>query len=165
MQADCRETVIRLLKNRGYYLISVDREDRLSGFLRSGLSFGNPVNIRDRALFTHQLATLLRAGMQLSLALDTLSKQTQNKYLASVIGQLNRDVEESSSLSQAMAKHARVFPRLYTAIVKAAEESARFNDGAKTLRHLSQSGAHSLEVAETTISSLATDVLRFVRSL
>jgi type II secretory pathway component PulF len=64
-----------------------------------------------------------------------LSRQTDNKYLASVIGQVQSDVEQASSLSQAMARHPRVFSQVYTAIVEAAEESGNL---AETLSLLSR---------------------------
>ena len=123
MPAQRREAVVNSLKQKGYYLLSVEQQSRLSAALRSNAGFHRHISVRDRAIFTHQLATLLRAGMQLSIALKTLSKQTRNKYLASVALQLNSDIEQSSSLSEAMAKHPKAFSRIYTAIIEAAEES------------------------------------------
>jgi type IV pilus assembly protein PilC len=135
IRADRRETVVNTLKQKGYYLLSVEPQNKLSGFLRQNAGLGSRVSVRERAIFTHQLATLLRAGMRLSIALDTLSKQTENKYLASVIRQLHSDIEQSSSLSQAMEKHPRVFSQVYAAIVEAAEESGSL---AETLSVLSK---------------------------
>jgi len=134
MTADRREAVVSALKQKGYYLLSVEQQSKLSTVLRSNAGLGNRVSVRDRAIFTHQLATLLRAGMQLCIALKTLTKQTENKYLASVIQQLHTDIEQSSSLSQSMAKHPRAFSQVYTAIVEAAEESGSL---AETLSVLS----------------------------
>jgi type IV pilus assembly protein PilC len=128
MAADRRETVVNTLKQKGYYLLSVERQNKLSAVLSSNEGIRGRVSVRDRAIFTHQLATLLRAGMQISIALSTLSKQTENKYLASVIHQLRTDIVQSSSLSQAMEKHPRVFSKVYTAIVEAAEESGSLSE-------------------------------------
>jgi len=133
--ADRRETVVNALKQKGYYLLSVEQQNKLSVILRSNPVLRGRVNVRDRAVFTHQLATLLRAGMQLSIALTTLTRQTHNKHLASAIEQLHTDIEQSSSLSQAMAKHPRIFSQVYTAIVEAAEESGNL---AETLSVLSK---------------------------
>ena len=135
MRADRRETVVSALKQKGYYLLSVEPESKFLRFFRSDAGFRSHVSVRQKAVFTHQLATLLRAGIRLSIALNTLSKQTENKYLASVIQQLRSDIEQSSSLSQAMAKHPRVFSQVYTAIVGAAEESGSL---AETLSVLSK---------------------------
>jgi len=121
MQADNRETVISALKQKGYYPLRVQLQGKIAAVISKNAALGSRVSVRDRAVFTHQLATLLRAGMRLSIALKTLAKQTENKYFASVIQQLHNDIEQSSSLSQAMAKHPRVFSSVYTAIVTAAE--------------------------------------------
>jgi len=135
MVAERRETVVNNLKQKDYYLLSVEKQSRFSNILRSKAALCRRVSVRDRAIFTHQLGTLLRAGMQISIALRTLTRQTQNKYLASVIRQLQIDIEQSSSLSQAMAKHPRAFSQVYTAIIKAAEESGSL---AETLSVLSK---------------------------
>ncbi|MHC4742278.1 MAG: type II secretion system F family protein [Planctomycetota bacterium] len=132
--ADRRETVVNTLRQKGYYLLSVEKQGKLSSVLHSNAALRGRLNVRDRAIFTHQLATLLKAGMQLSIALKTLTKQTQNKYLASVIDQLQTDIEQSHSLSEAMAKHPKVFSPVYSAIVEAAEESGSL---AETLSVLS----------------------------
>ncbi|MFC1781759.1 type II secretion system F family protein [Planctomycetota bacterium] len=134
MIAERREAVINALRQKGYYLLSIEREDRISSFFHSNAGLGQRISVREKAIFTQQLATLLRAGMQLSMGLKTLSKQTENKYLATVIGQIQSDIEQSSSLSQAMAKHPKIFSPVYTAIVHAAEESGSL---AQTLSVLS----------------------------
>ncbi len=135
MEADCREVVIHILKDKGYFLLSVERQGRIWAVVQSAGRLGRPVAVRDMAMFTHQLATLLRAGMHLSTALATLAKQTQNAFFASAIGQLHIDIEQSSSLSEAMKRHPRVFSPIYTSIVGAAEQSG---DLAETLTVLSR---------------------------
>jgi len=128
MQADRREHVITALKNKGYYLLSVEPESKLVGVLRRGSGLGSRVTVRDKAVFVHQLATLLNAGIRLSGALKTLSKQTRNKYLASVVSQLQADIEQSSSLSQAMARHPNIFGNVLRAVVEASEESGSLGE-------------------------------------
>ena len=135
MLADRRETVVSALRQKGYHLLSVEEQSRFLSIFRATEFLSNRVSVRERAIFTHQLATLLRAGMRLSVALKTLTTQTQNKYLVSVIEQVRTDIEQSSSLSRAMAKHPRVFSRVYTAIIEAAEESGTL---AETLSILSE---------------------------
>jgi len=128
MQADRREHVITAVKNKGYYLLSVEPEGKLVGALRRSSSLRSRVTVRDKAVFVHQLATLLKAGVRLSISLKTLSRQTQNKYLASVISQLQADIEQSSSLSQAMARHPNVFSSVFRAVVEASEESGSLGE-------------------------------------
>ena len=128
MLAGHRSAVVEALRKKGYYLLSVEPENRLAHMLRSSAGFGNHVGVRDKAIFTRQLATLLRAGSQLSAALNALSRQTKNKHFASVIEQVHTDIEGSSSLSQAMAKHPKVFSSVYCAIVAAAEEAGTLSE-------------------------------------
>ena len=134
-EADRRQAAVTALKQKGYYLLSVERRSRLSAIISQNAKLGNRVRVKDKAIFTGQLATLLKAGMRLTMALDTLSKQTENKYLASVVKQMQTDIEQSSSLSEAMDKYPRVFSRVYTAIVEAAEQSGSL---AETLSVLSK---------------------------
>ena len=135
MIADRRETVVKTLRSKGYYLVSIKKEAKLLSLLHAGGGLTNRVGVRDRAIFTHQLGTLLKAGMQLSFALKTLPTQTENKTLASTIQQLQSDVEQSSSLSQAMGKHPRIFSRVYTAIVKSAEQTGNLGETLAVLSH------------------------------
>ncbi|HEX2954440.1 MAG TPA: type II secretion system F family protein, partial [Bacillota bacterium] len=135
-QAEDRTSVISALKQKGYFLLNIEQEDNFSTFIRSKtVVFGNHVSLRERGIYTHQLATLLKAGLQLTMALKTLSKQTKNKYFISVINCLHNDIQESSSLSEAMSQHPRIFPKIYTAVIAAAEESGSL---VESLQNLSQ---------------------------
>ena len=133
LRADSRSTAISALKQKGYYLLYVEQENKLLMILRQSRGFGYRVSTKEKAVFTHQLATLLNAGVRLTTALNALSKQTENKYLTLVIKQLQNDIEQSSSLSEAMEKHPKIFPRAYTAIVGAAEESGSLPETLSTL--------------------------------
>jgi type II secretory pathway component PulF len=135
IQGHDRHEVALELKQKGYYVLNVERQTGLSLLLMSGMHVGRRVTVKDKAVFTHQLATLLKAGMKLTSALKTLSRQTRNRYLRTLISQVHDDIERSSSLSAALAKHPRVFSATYTAIVGAAEQSGAL---AETLAVLSR---------------------------
>ena len=76
---------------------------------------------REMAIFSRQFATLIGSGMPMLRSLYTLEEQTDDKVLAAVITQLREDVEAGLLLSQAMARHEKVFSRLYVAMVEAGE--------------------------------------------
>ena len=134
LQAKSRNEVVAALKQKGLFLLKVEPQNRLSAVFASGTGMGGHVSIKDKAIFTHQLATLLKAGMKLTTALKTLSKQSSNKHLKTVISRIHDDIEQSSSLSEAMAKHPKIFSSVYTAIIEAAEQSGALSE---TLRVLS----------------------------
>ena len=78
---------------------------------------------RSMQVFSRQLATMIEAGLNVVAALVILEEQTDDAYLASVISELRADVEGGLLLSQAMARHPKVFSHLYVAMVQAGEAS------------------------------------------
>jgi type IV pilus assembly protein PilC len=74
-------------------------------------------------VFSRQFATMIEAGLNIVAALVILEAQTDDMYLAEVIGELRADVEGGLLLSQAMARHPKVFNTLYVSMVQAGEAS------------------------------------------
>src|SRR5438445_10233831 len=72
-------------------------------------------------IFSRQFATMIEAGLNVVSALVILQQQTDDAYLASIIRELRADVEGGLLLSQAMARHPKVFDRLYVSMVEAGE--------------------------------------------
>src|SRR5918997_260315 len=72
-------------------------------------------------IFSRQFATMIDAGLSVVGALVILEEQTEDKYLAAVVKELRADVEGGLLLSQAMARHPKVFSRLYVSMVEAGE--------------------------------------------
>ena len=72
-------------------------------------------------IFSRQFATMIDAGLSVVSALVVLEEQTDDKYLSAIISELRADVEGGLLLSQAMARHPKIFSRLYVAMVEAGE--------------------------------------------
>jgi type IV pilus assembly protein PilC len=72
-------------------------------------------------IFSRQFATMIEAGLSVVAALVILEEQTDDKYLAQIIGELRGDVEGGLLLSQAMDRHPKVFTRLFVAMVESGE--------------------------------------------
>ena len=77
----------------------------------------------DIALFTRQLAVLLRAGMPHVDALDAVLDQIESKGLIKIVYQIKETISEGAALSVALDQHKRYFPKLYVNMVKAGESS------------------------------------------
>lgn len=71
--------------------------------------------------FTIQLATLTEAGIPIVKALTILEGQTRPGPFKTVLAELVEDVSAGTPLSESMAKHPKVFDRLYSSMVKAGE--------------------------------------------
>src|SRR5262245_28267719 len=72
-------------------------------------------------IFSRQFATMIEAGLNVVSSLVILEDQTEDPYFALVIKELRADVEGGLLLSQAMARHPKIFSRLYIAMVEAGE--------------------------------------------
>ncbi len=74
-------------------------------------------------IFARQLATMIEAGVSVVAALVTLEEQTDDKYLREVVSEVRGDVESGLILSKALARHPKVFNRLFVSMVAAGESS------------------------------------------
>jgi type IV pilus assembly protein PilC len=72
-------------------------------------------------VFSRQFATMIEAGLSVVSALLILEEQTEDKYFATIVQELRADVEGGLLLSQAMARHPKVFDRLFISMVEAGE--------------------------------------------
>jgi type IV pilus assembly protein PilC len=83
---------------------------------------------RSMQVFSRQFATMVEAGLNIVASLVILEQQTDDTYLAEVIGELRADVEGGLLLSQAMARHPKVFNELYVSMVQAGEASGMLDN-------------------------------------
>ena len=82
---------------------------------------GDRVKIKDLAVLARQFATMTSSGLSLLRSLAILEEQTPNSRLATALRDVRRDVEAGTSLSGALAKQDRIFPRLMIALIAAGE--------------------------------------------
>ena len=123
------------LKKQGVRIIEHHEENeknkgKSAGVLTSGASteidlkrYFERVTVADVALVTRQLATLLGAGITLINALTAIVDQVENEQFKKIFGQIKTEVNEGSSLADAMGKHPKVFGNLYVSMVRAGEAS------------------------------------------
>jgi len=82
---------------------------------------GKKVKPKSLQIFSRQFATMIEAGLNVVSALVILEDQTDDQALAAILVELRKDVEGGLLLSEAMAKHPKVFSRLYISMVEAGE--------------------------------------------
>ena len=87
------------------------------------MSRGHKITDKDIALFTRQLATMMRAGVPLLQAFDIGIKGATNPSLARMLNEIRTDVETGSNLSQAFSKHPVHFDKLFCNLVAAGEQA------------------------------------------
>src|SRR5580765_8745534 len=104
-------------------LLAQTLRERGSAEKRSAASPFKKVKPKALQVFARQFATMIAAGVSVVAALVTLEGQTDDKYLAEVIADVRSEVEGGVVLSKALARHPKVFSRLFVAMVEAGESS------------------------------------------
>lgn len=75
----------------------------------------------DLLTFTTELSALLSAGLPLDRSLNILSEISESKEMKNIVQSILKSIREGNSFSDALQKHPKVFPRLYTNMIRAGE--------------------------------------------
>ena len=86
-------------------------------------SSGGTVSEKDIALFTRQLATMMKAGVPLLQSFDIVGKGASNPAVARLLAAIKLDVETGSPLAVAFRKHPLHFDMLFCNLVQAGEQA------------------------------------------
>lgn len=111
------------IKAMGVMLIDIREQTAQSSSGRMLNIGGGSVNVDDLAMMTRQLATLIRAKIQIVEALAALTDQVENPTLRFVLSDLRQKVNEGASLAKALMDHPKVFNSVYCNMVEAGEAS------------------------------------------
>jgi type II secretion system protein F len=152
MEAPDMRGVIERLQRDAYFPIRVVPQNEV----RSALGFSWPrrgrVSRSDVLTFTHQLATLVEAGLPLDRALVILEDLAPNARLRAIVSDLLKSVRSGNSLAEAMAKHQpRPFSRLAVNMVRAGEKGGVLE---ATLKRLAELLEETQEFRETVVSAM-----------
>jgi general secretion pathway protein F len=127
MEAADERAVVTWLRANGYYPIKIGQPgaavEATSRLVRLPTRLGRGPSTQDVLAFTQQLATLLEAGMELDRSLAILLDLTDNQRFRSILRGVLADIQSGSSFADSLAKHPRLFSRLYVNMVKAGEAS------------------------------------------
>jgi len=120
LEADSTMLVANKLRQMGFVPIAIDKQ-KTSATSKELHLFKPKAKLKDLAIFSRQFAVMIDSGLSLLRALSILEEQTENKLLATVLHEVRMDVEKGTSLSAALARHPKVFNKLYVAMVRAGE--------------------------------------------
>jgi type II secretion system protein F len=163
LEAESTNLVISRLQSMGYFPVNIENEsEKKKSAATAAKTIGRRVKINDLATFNRQLADLLGSGIPLVKALAVIQNQTQNETLIQIITQINQDVSGGDSLAQAMAKHPKVFSKLYTAMVKAGETGGLLD---AVLQRLADFAETEAETRSKVKSALAYPVIMIIAGI
>jgi type IV pilus assembly protein PilC len=108
-------TVVTATLRRQGILVQKIKKQRMGG--------GGKVTEKDIALFTRQLATMMKAGVPLLQSFDIVGKGAANRAVAKLLFEVKTEVETGSSLAQAFRKYPLYFDALFCNLVQAGEQA------------------------------------------
>jgi type IV pilus assembly protein PilC len=119
IEAASKEQAMASLRKQGLHPLVIKSA---GGFnpLRKLLG-GKKVKLKDLAVFTRQLSTMISAGVPLNRSLATLQSQTNSKYFQKVIISIGKDVESGKQLADSFGKYPNIFSDVYVNMVRAGE--------------------------------------------
>jgi type IV pilus assembly protein PilC len=112
MRAGGEAMVSASLRRQGI-LVNKVRKRRLRG--------GSSIKPKDIAIFTRQIATMMRAGVPLLQSFDIVARGSTNARVTKLLTDIRTDIETGTSLSSAFRKHPMYFDALYCNLVEAGE--------------------------------------------
>jgi type IV pilus assembly protein PilC len=121
--ADKREASEKLrLQKMAIVELAEKTEDLLARVKDLLPGFGKPaVRSKDLVLFSRQLSTLVSAGVPIVQSLGILERQSSNPAFREVLVKVKTDIEAEKSISEALGKHPKAFPSIYSAMIRAGE--------------------------------------------
>ncbi len=84
---------------------------------------GKKIKPKDIALFTRQMATMMKAGVPLLQSFDIVGRGNTNPSVGKLLNEIRADVETGTSLNNAFRKHPMYFDSLYCNLVEAGESA------------------------------------------
>lgn len=128
IQAESENAAARVLTAQGFVPLRIDLDDDGAGFFEK---LSGRITVKDKIVFTRQLATLIGAGLPLAQSMRTVLEQTQNKKMQLIVQDIIADIEGGKALSDSFAKHPEAFDKVFIALVSAGEASGTLDQALK----------------------------------
>ncbi len=124
MEAETANQVRDALRSKGLMIVEIKApKSGLNADVKIPFLDNRPPSLKQVAIFSKQLATLINAGVPLVQSLAILQKQIEHKGFQGVVKEMRGEIEAGTPLSDALAKHPKIFNRLYLNLVRAGETS------------------------------------------
>ena len=134
LDGDSMALVVRRLREMGYMPISVTPKSAVN--LKTEIKIpglSGRIKLREIAVMTRQLSTMVDSGLSVVRSLGILSSQMDNPELARILTEVRLDLEHGSSLSVACAKHPKAFSKLYCTLLQAGEVGGNLDEVLESL--------------------------------
>ncbi len=139
LEGDTPRHIRQLLREQQLLPVTIAEVAQREAKRQRSFSLMRRVSPADLALFTRQLATLVRAGLPLEESLLAVSQQTERPRVQSIVLGVRARVMEGHTLADGFTEFPRVFPEIYRATVAAGEQSGHLDNVLERLADYTES--------------------------
>ncbi|GEL07142.1 type II secretion system F family protein [Salisediminibacterium halotolerans] len=108
--------------------LSIQSVSKLEGVLYQDIDFFKRVTSKDMVMFLRQMTTLLQSGISLVDSVRLLANQSASNVLRSTLTDVEQDLRQGTSLSQACEKHRTVFSAMIVNMIRAGEAAGNLDE-------------------------------------
>ncbi len=124
IEATSKDSAILAIQRRGLIVSSLEEESKNKGIFNLTI-FKKKITNKDIVIMSRQISTLFEANISALKIFTLLAENTENESLVEVLNQISDDIQAGMTISNAMAKHPKVFSEFYVNMVKSGEESGK----------------------------------------
>ena len=156
--------VVSRLRGMGVSPVSIKESAQATGLQRDIVipGFTKNVKLKDLAIMSRQMATMIGSGLSLLRTLTILSEQTESRPLTKILEKVRDDVQTGISTSDAFARHSDAFPPLMINMIRAGETGG-FLEGA--LGSIATNFEKEVKLRGTIKSAMTYPVIVFVMAI
>lgn len=121
ISADSKTAALEALHARKMQPITIKQGKNVSLDMNLKLPGSSGVKSKDLVVFTRQCSTMVSAGVPILRTLTSLKEQSESPALREILEKIVADIQGGSTLSDALAKHPKVFSDIYVNMVRAGE--------------------------------------------
>lgn len=114
-----------MLSSQEIFVLEIKPLD--NGSLTKMTIFKKKISLKDKIIFTKELAIMVKGGLPLIDALNSLEEQAENIEFKKVLEKVTEDVRGGMALSKSFSKHPEVFSELYIAVTISGERSGKLD--------------------------------------
>lgn len=129
--ASTPQEAVHMLRRQDLFitrLVEKVTDSMAPGPISAGWGITRRVSSKELVGFTHQLATLIRAGVPLLECLDLLGSEAESPRFMQILQGIREKVEGGSFLAKALSHYPDVFPPIYVSLVKVGESTGRLDE-------------------------------------
>lgn len=131
IEASQVDSALDILQQKGLTVASIKEKKEGKINFSSGnidVPFFQRVSSKEKVILSRQIATLFAAQVSATYIFDLLTNETENPIIKMTLDEVSADLKEGSTMSEAFAKHPKVFGEFYTNMVRAGEESGKLDE-------------------------------------